>query len=60
MLHAVRHSKGSEALSARRRHDALINLEDDSVILDDDGSALIRNEATEPRDEWRGRKRVSV
>lgn len=41
-------------------HAALINLEDDSVILDDDGSALIRNEATEPRDEWRGRKRVSV
>lgn len=39
--------------------DALINLEDDSATLDGDSSTLIRNEATEPRDEWRGRKCVS-
>lgn len=38
----------------------LINLEDDSVTLDDDSSTLIRNEATEPHDEWRGRKCASI
>lgn len=38
----------------------LINLEDDSATLDDDSSTLIRNEATEPPDEWRGRKCASV
>lgn len=38
----------------------LINLEDDSATLDDDSSTLIRNEATEPPDKWRGRKCASV
>lgn len=38
----------------------LINLDDDSATLDGDGSTLIRNEAIEPQDEWRGRKFVST
>lgn len=38
----------------------LINLDDDSATLDGDGSTLIRNEAIEPHDEWRGRKSVST
>lgn len=38
----------------------LINLDDDSATLDGDGSTLIRNEAIEPYDEWRGRKFVSA
>lgn len=38
----------------------LIYLEDDSVTLDDDSSTLIGNEATETRDEWKGRKCASV
>lgn len=38
----------------------LNNLDDDSATLDGDGSTLIRNEAIEPHDEWRGRKCVST
>lgn len=59
MLHAVRHSE-SAAAPVLHAGNLLINLEDDSVTLDDDSSTLIRNEATEPPDEWRGRKCASV
>lgn len=38
----------------------LINLDDDSATLDGDSSTLIRNEAIELHDEWRGRKFVST
>lgn len=38
----------------------LINFEDDCATLDDDSSTLIRNEAIELHDEWRGRSCVST